>query len=147
MKYMKENKEGDDKKKERKKRRHGGLSSVWKCLQMTTNPSPCVEKGYLYYLEYLGRLAYYNVYKIITEIPLLNDQDFNCGLNILRLTISPKARLVSSCCAIFDLEPLPLSFDLVFSSEIFKSFPCLSLSSSSSCDLVSWPTCSYYASS
>ncbi|GKB28562.1 hypothetical protein Tco_0867963 [Tanacetum coccineum] len=31
-------------------------------------------------------------------------------------------RLVPSCCVIFDLEPLSLSFDFVFSSEIFKSF-------------------------
>ncbi|GKC74355.1 hypothetical protein Tco_1120238, partial [Tanacetum coccineum] len=30
--------------------------------------------------------------------------------------------LVPSCCVIFDLEPLSLSFDFVFSSEIFKSF-------------------------
>ncbi|GJZ58501.1 hypothetical protein Tco_0613995 [Tanacetum coccineum] len=31
--------------------------------------------------------------------------------------------LVPSCCVIFDLEPLSLSFDFVFSSEIFKSSP------------------------
>ncbi|GJV98154.1 hypothetical protein Tco_1553406 [Tanacetum coccineum] len=31
------------------------------------------------------------------------------------------ARLVPSCCVIFDLEPLSLSFDFVFTSEIFKS--------------------------
>ncbi|GKE53717.1 hypothetical protein Tco_1488873, partial [Tanacetum coccineum] len=30
--------------------------------------------------------------------------------------------LVPSCCVIFDLEPLSLSFDFVFSFEIFKSF-------------------------
>ncbi|GJY89402.1 hypothetical protein Tco_0504598 [Tanacetum coccineum] len=30
-------------------------------------------------------------------------------------------RLVPSCFVIFDLEPLSLSFDFVFSSEIFKS--------------------------
>ncbi|GKE06395.1 hypothetical protein Tco_1398413, partial [Tanacetum coccineum] len=29
--------------------------------------------------------------------------------------------LVPSCCVIFDLEPLSLSFDFVFTSEIFKS--------------------------
>nr|GFD03600.1 hypothetical protein [Tanacetum cinerariifolium] len=45
--------------------------------------------------------------------------------------------LVPSCCVIFDLEPLSLSFDFVFRSEIFKSFPCLSLSSWPPCDLVS----------
>ncbi|GJT36614.1 putative ribonuclease H-like domain-containing protein [Tanacetum coccineum] len=44
-------------------------------------------------------------------------------------------RLVPSCCVVFDLKPFSLSFDFVFSSKIFKSFPCLS---SSSCDLVSW---------
>nr|GEV14470.1 hypothetical protein [Tanacetum cinerariifolium] len=37
--------------------------------------------------------------------------------------------LVPLCFVIFDLEPLSLSFDFVFKSEIFKSFPCLSLSS------------------
>ncbi|GKG02505.1 hypothetical protein Tco_0310141, partial [Tanacetum coccineum] len=30
--------------------------------------------------------------------------------------------LVPSCYVIFDLEPLPLSFDFVFYSEIIKSF-------------------------
>ncbi|GJU53418.1 hypothetical protein Tco_1227132 [Tanacetum coccineum] len=30
-------------------------------------------------------------------------------------------KLVPSCCVIFDLEPLSLSFDFVFTSEIFKS--------------------------
>ncbi|GKE32565.1 hypothetical protein Tco_1451887 [Tanacetum coccineum] len=44
-------------------------------------------------------------------------------------------RLVPSCHVIFDLEPLSLSFDLVFSFEIFKSF---SLRSLPSCNLVSW---------
>ncbi|GKD55624.1 hypothetical protein Tco_1289011 [Tanacetum coccineum] len=43
--------------------------------------------------------------------------------------------LVPSCCVIFDLEPF--LFDFIFNSEIFKSFPCLSLSSLPSCDLVS----------
>ncbi|GKB62215.1 hypothetical protein Tco_0918401 [Tanacetum coccineum] len=33
--------------------------------------------------------------------------------------------LVPSCCVIFDLEPLSLSLDFVFCSEIFKSFPCM----------------------
>ncbi|GJW86095.1 hypothetical protein Tco_0159240 [Tanacetum coccineum] len=44
--------------------------------------------------------------------------------------------LVPSCCVIFDLEPLWF-FDFVLSSEIFKSYPCLTLSSLPSCDLVS----------
>ncbi|GJS08971.1 hypothetical protein Tco_0365767 [Tanacetum coccineum] len=43
--------------------------------------------------------------------------------------------LVPSCCVIFDLEPLSLSFDFVFSSDIFKTF---SLRSLPSCNLVSW---------
>ncbi|GKB14856.1 hypothetical protein Tco_0848779 [Tanacetum coccineum] len=47
-------------------------------------------------------------------------------------------RLVPSCCVIIDLETLSLSFDLVFSSKIFKSFSFRSLSSMPSCDLVSW---------
>nr|GEU63229.1 hypothetical protein [Tanacetum cinerariifolium] len=34
---------------------------------------------------------------------------------------APRARLVPSCSAIFDLEPLSLSFDFIISSEIFKS--------------------------
>ncbi|GJZ81592.1 hypothetical protein Tco_0646586 [Tanacetum coccineum] len=33
----------------------------------------------------------------------------------------PTEPLVPSCCVIFDLEPLSLSFDFVFTSEIFKS--------------------------
>ncbi|GJS77688.1 retrovirus-related pol polyprotein from transposon TNT 1-94 [Tanacetum coccineum] len=44
--------------------------------------------------------------------------------------------LVLSCYVIFVLDPLSSSFDLVFSSEIFKSFPCLSLSSLPPCDLL-----------
>ncbi|GJT54540.1 hypothetical protein Tco_0989594 [Tanacetum coccineum] len=36
-----------------------------------------------------------------------------------------KGRLVLSCCVIFDIGPLSLSFDLVFHSEILKYFPCL----------------------
>nr|GEX21730.1 probable methyltransferase PMT17 [Tanacetum cinerariifolium] len=47
-----------------------------------------------------------------------------------------KDRIVPSCCVIFDLEPLSLSFDLIFISEIFKSFPCLTLLSLPSYDLV-----------
>nr|GEU68793.1 reverse transcriptase domain-containing protein [Tanacetum cinerariifolium] len=35
-------------------------------------------------------------------------------------------RLVPSCCMIFDLESLSLSFDFVFDFKIFKYFPCLS---------------------
>ncbi|GJY99020.1 hypothetical protein Tco_0516450 [Tanacetum coccineum] len=42
-------------------------------------------------------------------------------------------RLVPSCCVIFDLYPLSLSFDFVFDSEFFKS---LSLRSLPPCDLV-----------
>ncbi|GJZ14536.1 hypothetical protein Tco_0550213 [Tanacetum coccineum] len=49
-----------------------------------------------------------------------------------------KVKLVPSCCVIIDLETLSLSFDLVFSSKIFKSFSFRSLSSMPSCDLVSW---------
>ncbi|GJX62068.1 hypothetical protein Tco_0294968 [Tanacetum coccineum] len=37
-------------------------------------------------------------------------------------------KLVPSCYVIFDLSPLSLSFDFVFDSKIFKSFPSLSLS-------------------
>ncbi|GJU05224.1 hypothetical protein Tco_1121654, partial [Tanacetum coccineum] len=45
--------------------------------------------------------------------------------------------LVPSWFMIFDLEPLSSSFDFVFDSEIFKSFPCLNPSSLPSCNLVS----------
>nr|GEU54785.1 hypothetical protein [Tanacetum cinerariifolium] len=58
----------------------------------------------------------------------------------LCISIVKKAQttwLVPSCYVIFDLEPLSSSFDFVFRSEIFKSFPCLSLSSLPSCGLVS----------
>ncbi|GJY98685.1 hypothetical protein Tco_0516115 [Tanacetum coccineum] len=41
--------------------------------------------------------------------------------------------LVPSCCVIFDLEPLSLSFNFVFTSEIFKS---LSFSLDRLCHLV-----------
>ncbi|GJT01748.1 reverse transcriptase domain-containing protein [Tanacetum coccineum] len=34
-----------------------------------------------------------------------------------------RGELVPSCCVIFDLEPLSLSFDFIFDFEIFKSFP------------------------
>ncbi|GKE31168.1 hypothetical protein Tco_1450490 [Tanacetum coccineum] len=44
-----------------------------------------------------------------------------------------RCRLVPSCFAIFDLEPLSLSFDFVFTSEIFKS---LSFSLAHLCRLV-----------
>ncbi|GKG37843.1 hypothetical protein Tco_0457066, partial [Tanacetum coccineum] len=42
---------------------------------------------------------------------------------MLRLTISSEvsSMLVPSCFVIFDLEPLSLSFDFVFTSKIFKS--------------------------
>ncbi|GKB18243.1 hypothetical protein Tco_0852166 [Tanacetum coccineum] len=39
----------------------------------------------------------------------MKDRDLMLELNILRLTISLEARLVPSCCVIFDLEPLSLS--------------------------------------
>ncbi|GJS19616.1 hypothetical protein Tco_0448248 [Tanacetum coccineum] len=48
---------------------------------------------------------------------------FGCLWTLVRAGL----RLVPSCCVIFDLEPMSLSFDLMFSSKIFKSFPCLSL--------------------
>ncbi|GJW66252.1 hypothetical protein Tco_0120676 [Tanacetum coccineum] len=44
----------------------------------------------------------------------------------LKTVIEHFLRLVPSCCVIFDLEPLSLSFDFVFDFEISKSFPCLS---------------------
>ncbi|GKC60721.1 hypothetical protein Tco_1088319, partial [Tanacetum coccineum] len=44
--------------------------------------------------------------------------------------------LAPSCCVIFDLEGL-WSFEFVLSSKIFKSYPCLTLSSLPSYDLVS----------
>ncbi|GJR17760.1 hypothetical protein Tco_0966287 [Tanacetum coccineum] len=40
----------------------------------------------------------------------------------VHLLSHPVSRLVPSCYVIFDLEPLPLSFDFVFYSEIIKSF-------------------------
>ncbi|GKC53222.1 hypothetical protein Tco_1075967 [Tanacetum coccineum] len=57
------------------------------------------------------------------------DSKLPCSKTYLRLTISPNVWLVPSCCVIFDLKPLSLSFNFVFCSENFKSFPCLSLSS------------------
>nr|GEZ38776.1 hypothetical protein [Tanacetum cinerariifolium] len=55
----------------------------------------------------------------------------SCGLG---LGLGLGCRLVPSCCVIFDLDPLSLSFDFVSNYKIFKSF---SLRSLSSCDLVS----------
>ncbi|GKB25332.1 hypothetical protein Tco_0864733, partial [Tanacetum coccineum] len=52
--------------------------------------------------------------------------------------------LVPSCCVIFDLEPLSLSFDFIFKSEIFKPF---SLRSLPSYDLVSWYQHAYHLES
>ncbi|GJW00622.1 hypothetical protein Tco_1555873, partial [Tanacetum coccineum] len=42
---------------------------------------------------------------------------------VTRMDDEGEVTLVPSCFVIFDLEPLSLSFDFVFSSEIFKSFP------------------------
>ncbi|GKB83165.1 hypothetical protein Tco_0950060 [Tanacetum coccineum] len=42
-------------------------------------------------------------------------------VKLLRLWSLLCCRLVPSCCVIFDLEPLSLFFDFVFTSEIFKS--------------------------
>ncbi|GJT55921.1 hypothetical protein Tco_0990975 [Tanacetum coccineum] len=36
--------------------------------------------------------------------------------------------IVPSCCVIFDLDPLSLSFDFVFNPEIVKSFPVITSS-------------------
>ncbi|GJV93646.1 zf-CCHC domain-containing protein [Tanacetum coccineum] len=49
--------------------------------------------------------------------------DMLLSLSSCDLGLGLRSRLVPSCCVIFDLEPLLLSFDLVFSSEIFKYFP------------------------
>ncbi|GJS56697.1 reverse transcriptase domain-containing protein [Tanacetum coccineum] len=57
--------------------------------------------------------------------------------NDQREAITPFFPLVPSCYVIFDLEPLSLSFDFVFSYEIFKSCSLRSLSSLPPCDLVS----------
>nr|GEU90129.1 hypothetical protein [Tanacetum cinerariifolium] len=66
------------------------------------------------------------------------DDIFTKGLpSVLFKEFHTSLRLVSSCFVIFDLEPLSLSFDFVFCSEISKYFPCLSLSSLPPCDLVS----------
>ncbi|GJR48326.1 hypothetical protein Tco_1316429 [Tanacetum coccineum] len=55
----------------------------------------------------------------------------------ISFVVQIRAKLVPSCCVIFDLEPLSLSFDFVFSSEIFKSSSWRSLSSLPSFNLVS----------
>nr|GEU94189.1 hypothetical protein [Tanacetum cinerariifolium] len=56
----------------------------------------------------------------------------SCGLGLGHYLC---CRLDPSCYVIFDLEPLSLAFDIVFSFEILKSF---SLRSLPSYDLVSW---------
>ncbi|GJT98175.1 hypothetical protein Tco_1093693 [Tanacetum coccineum] len=52
---------------------------------------------------------------------------------MLQICLQKLLMLVPSCCVIFDLEPLSLSFDFVFTSEIFKS---LSFSLDRLCHLV-----------
>ncbi|GJY69693.1 retrovirus-related pol polyprotein from transposon TNT 1-94 [Tanacetum coccineum] len=58
---------------------------------------------------------------IMTLLHEINEIAFVVKLLYLSWSLSCY-RLVSSCCVIFDLEPLSLSFDFVFTSEIFKSF-------------------------
>ncbi|GKA32468.1 hypothetical protein Tco_0718835, partial [Tanacetum coccineum] len=48
------------------------------------------------------------------------------GITMARSLVSDRFRasmLVPSCCVIFDIKPLSLSFNFVFEFEIFKSFP------------------------
>nr|GFA26447.1 hypothetical protein [Tanacetum cinerariifolium] len=54
-------------------------------------------------------------------VPLLVGFYHGLGLGLLGLSPETRDRLVPSCFAIFDLEPLSLSFDFFFSSKIFKS--------------------------
>ncbi|GJX95592.1 hypothetical protein Tco_0351390 [Tanacetum coccineum] len=54
----------------------------------------------------------------IVELLKIEDDIFN-----FETPLCKDFKLVPSCCVIFDLKPLSLSFDFVFSSKIFKSFP------------------------
>ncbi|GJS16957.1 hypothetical protein Tco_0411429 [Tanacetum coccineum] len=45
------------------------------------------------------------------------------GTTLFPLGSSMLFLIVPSCCVIFDLDPLSLSFDFVFNPEIVKSFP------------------------
>nr|GEZ33186.1 hypothetical protein [Tanacetum cinerariifolium] len=48
--------------------------------------------------------------------------DIECSIGVLHYVVNKKNRkLVPSCFTIFDLDSLSLSFDFVFTSEIFKS--------------------------
>ncbi|GJZ49925.1 hypothetical protein Tco_0604115 [Tanacetum coccineum] len=58
---------------------------------------------------------------IVTLLHEINEIAFVVKLLSLSWSLSC-CRLVPSCFMIFDLEPLSLSFDFVFMSEIFKSF-------------------------
>nr|GEU97405.1 hypothetical protein [Tanacetum cinerariifolium] len=84
---------------------------------------------------------------IVTLLHKINEISFlllsSCGLGLCL-----HCRLVPSCYVIFDLEPLSLSFDFVYTSEIFKSFSLnvlIVFAILRSCVLV--PTCPYFASS
>ncbi|GKE30022.1 hypothetical protein Tco_1445406 [Tanacetum coccineum] len=58
---------------------------------------------------------------IVTLLHEINEIAFFVKLLYLSWSLSC-CRLVPSCFMIFDLEPLSLSFDFVFTFEIFKSF-------------------------
>ncbi|GKB99409.1 hypothetical protein Tco_0985546 [Tanacetum coccineum] len=102
---------------------------------MRTNTLSTLGEGYLYHNHgwpikaCLGRV----VLLMARSLNSLSLSSLSLGLDLYLC-----CKLVPSCCVIFDLEPLSLSFDIVFKSEIFKSFSLRSVSSLPSCDLVSW---------
>ncbi|GJY81625.1 hypothetical protein Tco_0494376 [Tanacetum coccineum] len=68
---------------------------------------------------------------ISPEARLPADSELPCSKTYFEANNLPKCMVfeflrLPSCCVIFDLEPLSLSFDFFFDFEISKSFPCLS---------------------
>ncbi|GJS00988.1 hypothetical protein Tco_0317496 [Tanacetum coccineum] len=107
------------KEKEGRKKLREKKGSVWiaMCKPNVTNEQPSP-------LHYL----------IMIETTYTDDRELlSLGLG---LGLYLCCRLVPLCCVIFDLVPFSLSFDFVFSSEIFKSFSLRSLSSLPFCDLM-----------
>ncbi|GKB96529.1 hypothetical protein Tco_0982666 [Tanacetum coccineum] len=71
------------------------------------------------------KFSYMIDFAVLEDMDSYRDEgmgDVIFGEPLLREVGINARRLIPSCCVIFDLEPLSLSFDFVFDFEIFKSF-------------------------
>ncbi|GKA80475.1 hypothetical protein Tco_0787167 [Tanacetum coccineum] len=91
---------------------------IWGEADSKTSPKRSLErKLYKEMLHDLGKSTSFKIRRTQRHLPALeNFGDFNLSCICL-----DRNMLVPSCFVIFDLEPLSLSFDFVFMSEIFKS--------------------------